>query len=222
MVCKEPSARDDRSTLAILDWMMPEMDGFDVRRRVRAQLPLANMYAARHRRESRGDVVMSLDAGADDYIIKPFDPESCGRASPSAFACWVCSRLASASPSWRCVNVKQLHGMLPICSTQRIRGDDQCWQVEGCIADHSEAQFSHLPGVLRNRLRRARRDDPQSRPEPQSEIEVGNLVVGNPRTNLPITADALRGCCVAATCSTIAGERGRHRMSGRRPSTAPR
>jgi hypothetical protein len=35
--------------------------------------------------------------------------------------------------------------MLPICSyCKRIRGDDQYWQqVEGYIADHSEAQFSH-------------------------------------------------------------------------------
>jgi hypothetical protein len=41
--------------------------------------------------------------------------------------------------------VKQLHGLLPICSyCKRIRGDDQYWQqLEGYIADHSEAQFSH-------------------------------------------------------------------------------
>ena len=42
-------------------------------------------------------------------------------------------------------NVKQLHGLLPICSyCKRIRGDDQYWQqVEGYIAEHSDAQFSH-------------------------------------------------------------------------------
>src|SRR5882724_3575715 len=63
-------------TLAILDWMMPEMDGPDVCRRVRQELPLANMYLLLvTARESRGDVVAGLDAGADDYIIKPFDPE---------------------------------------------------------------------------------------------------------------------------------------------------
>ena len=63
-------------TLAILDWMMPEMDGPDVCRRVRQDLPLANMYLLLvTARESRGDVVAGLDAGADDYIIKPFDPE---------------------------------------------------------------------------------------------------------------------------------------------------
>ena len=86
-------------TLAILDWMMPGMDGPDVCRRVRQELPLANMYMLLvTARESRGDVVAGLDAGADDYIIKPFDPEElraqrrgrhararrCSRSSPSA------------------------------------------------------------------------------------------------------------------------------------------
>ncbi len=43
------------------------------------------------------------------------------------------------------VSVKQLRGLLPICSyCKRIRGDDQYWQqVEGYIAEHSDAQFSH-------------------------------------------------------------------------------
>ena len=42
-------------------------------------------------------------------------------------------------------NVKQLHGLLPICSyCKRIRGDDQYWQqVESYIAARSDAQFSH-------------------------------------------------------------------------------
>jgi hypothetical protein len=42
-------------------------------------------------------------------------------------------------------NVKQLRGLLPICSyCKRIRGDDQYWQqVEGYVAAHSDAQFSH-------------------------------------------------------------------------------
>jgi len=42
-------------------------------------------------------------------------------------------------------NVKQLRGLLPICSyCKRIRADDQYWQqVEGYVAEHSDAQFSH-------------------------------------------------------------------------------
>ena len=136
-------------TLAILDWMMPEMDGPDVCRRVRAQLPLANMYLLLvTARESRGDVVAGLDAGADDYIIKPFDPEELrARVAVGIRVLGLQQKLAERVTELQAAlsNVKQLHGMLPICSyCKRIRGDDQYWQqVEGYIADHSEAQFSH-------------------------------------------------------------------------------
>jgi two-component system cell cycle response regulator len=63
-------------TLAILDWMMPNLEGAEVCRRVRKELPLANLYLILLTAlESRSDVVAGLDAGADDYVIKPFDAE---------------------------------------------------------------------------------------------------------------------------------------------------
>jgi sigma-B regulation protein RsbU (phosphoserine phosphatase) len=136
-------------TLAILDWMMPEMDGPDVCRRVRAELPDANMYLLLvTARESRGDVVAGLDAGADDYIIKPFDPEELrARVAVGVRVLGLQQKLAERVNELEVAltNVKQLRGLLPICSyCKRIRGDDQYWQqVEGYIADHTEAQFSH-------------------------------------------------------------------------------
>jgi len=136
-------------TLAILDWMMPRMDGPDVCRRVREELPLANMYLLLvTARESRGDVVAGLDAGADDYIIKPFDPEELrARVAVGFRVLGLQQKLAERVTQLQAAltNVKQLHGLLPICSyCKRIRGDDQYWQqVEGYIAEHSEAQFSH-------------------------------------------------------------------------------
>ena len=136
-------------TLAILDWMMPGMDGPDVCRRVRADLPLANMYLLLvTARESRGDVIAGLDAGADDYIIKPFDPDELrARVAVGVRVLGLQQKLAErvAELQAALTNVKQLHGLLPICSyCKRIRGDDQYWQqVEGYIAEHSDAQFSH-------------------------------------------------------------------------------
>src|SRR5215218_6022577 len=59
-------------TLAILDWMMREMDGVDVCRQVRRNLPLANAYLMLLTSlESRSHVVAGLDAGANDYLTKP-------------------------------------------------------------------------------------------------------------------------------------------------------
>ena len=136
-------------TLAILDWMMPGMDGPDVCRRVRQELPLANMYLLLvTARESRGDMVAGLDAGADDYIVKPFDPEELrARVAVGVRVLGLQQKLGERVAELQVAlsNVKQLHGLLPICSyCKRIRGDDQYWQqVEGYIAEHSEAQFSH-------------------------------------------------------------------------------
>ena len=136
-------------TLAILDWMMPEMDGTEVCRRVRADLPLANMYLLLvTARESRGDVIAGLEAGADDYIIKPFDPDELrARVAVGVRVLSLQQKLAERVDELQTAlsNVKQLRGLLPICSyCKRIRGDDQYWQqVEGYIAEHSDAQFSH-------------------------------------------------------------------------------
>ena len=66
---------EDAPRLAILDWMMPGMDGVDVCRRVRAretlQPPYIILLTALGYKES---VVVGLEAGADDYVGKPYDP----------------------------------------------------------------------------------------------------------------------------------------------------
>jgi diguanylate cyclase (GGDEF)-like protein len=64
----------DAPRLVILDWMMPGMDGIDVCRRVRAQASERYTYLILlTARDRKTDVVTGLDAGADDYLTKPFD-----------------------------------------------------------------------------------------------------------------------------------------------------
>ncbi len=64
---------DNTPGLAILDWMMPEMDGVAVCREVRKQAKEPYIYilllTAKGRKE---DIIEGMDAGADDYITKPF------------------------------------------------------------------------------------------------------------------------------------------------------
>ncbi len=117
-------------TFAILDWMMPLMDGPEVLRRVRRERPLANLYLILLTAlESRRDVVAGLDAGADDYIIKPFDPEELrARVNVGVRVLTLQERLTDRVAELQAAlsNVKQLRGLLPICSyCKRIRGDDQ-------------------------------------------------------------------------------------------------
>jgi DNA-binding response OmpR family regulator len=64
--------RSSEPVLALLDIMLPGMDGVSLCRAIRAesQIPLILMSA----RSDPIDVVMGLEAGADDYVTKPFEP----------------------------------------------------------------------------------------------------------------------------------------------------
>jgi diguanylate cyclase (GGDEF)-like protein len=71
----EAMQRPDAPTLAILDWMMPGLDGVEVCRRIRSlqsdQPPYLIVLTSRG---DKADIVAGLEAGADDYLAKPFDP----------------------------------------------------------------------------------------------------------------------------------------------------
>jgi two-component system response regulator MprA len=66
------AAADERPDLVVLDRMLPGIDGMGVCRRLRAEDPtlLILMLTAR---DATADRVAGLDAGADDYLVKPFD-----------------------------------------------------------------------------------------------------------------------------------------------------
>jgi phosphoserine phosphatase RsbU/P len=62
--------------LAILDWVMPGVNGPEICRRVRQSPVLSSMYLIIFTgRNNSADIVAGLRAGADDYVTKPFDPE---------------------------------------------------------------------------------------------------------------------------------------------------
>jgi two-component system, OmpR family, response regulator MprA len=63
-------ARDNPPDLVILDWMLPGLDGLEVCKRLRAgsDVPILMLTA----RDDIKDRVAGLDAGADDYLVKPF------------------------------------------------------------------------------------------------------------------------------------------------------
>jgi two-component system response regulator MprA len=66
-------ARDNPPDLVILDWMIPGLDGLEVCKRLRAadEVPILMLTA----KDGVSDRVIGLDAGADDYLVKPFEFE---------------------------------------------------------------------------------------------------------------------------------------------------
>jgi DNA-binding response OmpR family regulator len=144
-VLQEPDPPD----IVVLDWIMPGVDGLDVCRRIRMARPTGSTYiilvTARGGVES---VLQGLEAGADDYIAKPFDPREL-RARLHAGVRIVelqkalLERFHELEEALK--RVKQLQGLLPICSyCKKIRNDRNYWeQVDAYVGSHSEVQFSH-------------------------------------------------------------------------------
>jgi two-component system cell cycle response regulator len=70
----EALEKEDAPQLAILDWMMPGMDGLEVCRKIRSRDHGPYRYVLLlTARDDKHDVVAGLEAGADDYLTKPFE-----------------------------------------------------------------------------------------------------------------------------------------------------
>jgi two-component system cell cycle response regulator len=67
---------EDSPKLVILDWMMPGMEGIEICRKIRENSKSEDQYTyvtLLTAKESKENIVTGMDAGADDYITKPFD-----------------------------------------------------------------------------------------------------------------------------------------------------
>jgi DNA-binding response OmpR family regulator len=158
----EVIASSNAPSLAIIDWEMPGLDGPELCRRIRGNPPSASMYVVLLTgRDAAEDVVAGLDAGADDYLVKPFrTAELRARINAGVRVLTLQERLAQRVVELQqaLANVKQLNGLLPICSyCKRIRSDEDYWQqVDSYIADRTDAEFSH--GVCPTCLEKVRAD----------------------------------------------------------------
>ena len=126
---------DPQPDVAILDWMMPGLDGIELCRRIRTATLRSPIYVILlTARTGQQDLVAGLEAGADDYLKKPFDPDE------------LRARIHVGQRTIRLIaSVKRLTGLLPICSyCKRIRSDHDYWQqVDSYVSEHTDAVFSH-------------------------------------------------------------------------------
>ena len=141
--------RPDAPKLAIIDWVMPEMDGLEVIRRIRAQpmghFPFLILLTAC---EKMADILAGFNAGANDYLTKPYHAEELqARLEVGRRMIDLQDRLTSkiAELGQALEQIKILSGIIPICAgCKKIRDDAGYWQqVEMYISKHSEAKFTH-------------------------------------------------------------------------------
>ena len=139
----------DAPQIAILDWMMPGKDGVEICRQIRECSQSDPKYIILlTSKGGKEDVVSGLDAGADDYITKPFESEELrARVQVGERILKLQSELATRVKELQEAldKIETLEGILPICMyCKKIRNDQNYWQqVESYISQHSQAEFTH-------------------------------------------------------------------------------
>ncbi|GJL56169.1 MAG: hypothetical protein NPIRA02_33010 [Nitrospirales bacterium] len=135
--------------IGILDWVMPELNGPQVCQSLKTSEGASLTYLILvTSKRSRADIIEGFEAGADDYITKPFDlQELHARVHVGV-------RVLSLQETFKervqrleqaLAEVQQLQGLLPICSyCKKIRNDENYWQqVEEYLSHRIDIQFSH-------------------------------------------------------------------------------
>jgi DNA-binding response OmpR family regulator len=141
--------QDPTIPLAILDWNMPGLTGPEICARARRNETDQPTYLILlTSRDTRQDIVSGLQAGANDYVTKPFDfDELRARVQVGERVLQLQKALAARVKDLEeaLANVKMLQGLLPICLyCKKIRDDRNYWQqLDKYVAEHSEARFSH-------------------------------------------------------------------------------
>lgn len=135
--------------LMIFDWEMPGYTGIDLCRKVRNLLigkpAYIIMLTGRH---AQKDVVAGLQAGADDYVAKPFLAEEFrARVRNGERIISLQESLAARVEELEHAmeEVTQLQRLIPICSyCRRVRDDQDYWtELENHVAKASHVRFSH-------------------------------------------------------------------------------
>ncbi|UCE65491.1 MAG: response regulator [Candidatus Zixiibacteriota bacterium] len=139
----------DSPGLAILDWMMPEIDGIELCKKIRSlQKETYTYIILLTAKKQKEDIITGLDFGADDYITKPFDPNELNSRVKSGIRILdleheLAEKIRELKDALD--HVKRLQGLLPICMyCKKIRDDTDTWKnIENYIEEHSDAMFTH-------------------------------------------------------------------------------
>jgi DNA-binding response OmpR family regulator len=159
--------QSDAPKLALLDWIMPGLDGPDVCRLLRERPTREPVYIILLTgRDDPADVVAGLGAGANDYVTKPFNPDELrARARVGEQVVGLQAELAGRVRELEAAlaQVKRLQKLLPMCCyCKKVRDDSDYWQqLDEYFLEYSDVQFSHgiCPTCLEREIRHLDRDE---------------------------------------------------------------
>jgi len=140
---------NDAPQIILLDWMMPGMSGLELCRKIRDNKQELPPYIIMVTGKSdKADLITALEAGANDYLTKPFDAgELSARVESARRTVELQQRLSQKIEELNKAlsEIETLRGIIPICSNcKKIRSDKNSWEnMETYIQNHSEAKFSH-------------------------------------------------------------------------------
>lgn len=140
--------RNDGPRLAVLDWHMPGLHGTDICRKAHTQPEPTYILLLTATRTRPEDVLEAFEAGADDYVLKPFAPQelrarvAVGKRTLDLHRT-LSERVAELEEAVS--RIRKLEGLLRICAwCKRVQNDEDRWeQLEAYITEHSDAIFSH-------------------------------------------------------------------------------
>ena len=121
--------------LVVSDWLMPDIDGLELCRRIReTRRERYTYFILVTGLGGKQNYLEGMNAGADDFIVKPVDPDQ------FAARLRVAERILGLQ-----AEVKQLQGLLPICAyCKKIRDEHDRWtRIEEYISQRTDAIFSH-------------------------------------------------------------------------------
>jgi phosphoserine phosphatase RsbU/P len=136
-------------SLLILDWLMPGYHGIELCWKVQTLAPTYRPYTILvSAKNDKADLVNALDAGACDFITKPFDSDELRARVCVGMRFLEIQRqlqLKIDELSRAAKDIQELRGLLPICMfCKSIRSDDDYWQrVESYFQGNSSLRFTH-------------------------------------------------------------------------------
>lgn len=142
---------DDPPPIAIIDWLMPDLDGIELIRQMRQTESGRSIYTILLTGKTlKEGLVNAFDAGADDYLLKPFDPDELHarlKAGKRILTLQTDLNQKISDLQSAALNIRQLEELLPMCSycrNVRSENDSNYWsKLEDYVTQRTDTKISH-------------------------------------------------------------------------------